>query len=168
SLTMSTYARFSFCRGNITRLRERPRAAIVTIANNFLIPNIGIDMEIREAGGLPLEEAVAQKRQQDLARILCYDTGQAVITTSGNLPVENVLHAVIQPIMGTSSDEVFYLFEIRHILREMYHSIITVAREGNIDELLIPLIHPMCLSIDECITIGLHGMSEQCKQVSLN
>ncbi|GMR39419.1 hypothetical protein PMAYCL1PPCAC_09614, partial [Pristionchus mayeri] len=49
-------------------------------------------------------------------------------------------------------------------LREMYHSIVTVAREGNIDELLIPLIHPECLTIDESIIIGLHGISEQCKQ----
>lgn len=94
--------------GNETFLNERVRVvvgditrqdvdAIVNAANSTLLGGGGVDGAIHRAGGPAILEACREIRQTEYPNGL--PTGEAVVTTGGNLPARHVIHTV-GPIYG--------------------------------------------------------------------
>jgi O-acetyl-ADP-ribose deacetylase len=82
--------------GDITRQHVD---AIVNAANASLLGGGGVDGAIHRAGGPAILEACREIRQTKYPNGL--PTGEAVITTAGNLPARFVIHTV-GPIYGQS------------------------------------------------------------------
>jgi O-acetyl-ADP-ribose deacetylase (regulator of RNase III) len=80
--------------GDITRLGVD---AIVNAANWTLLGGGGVDGAIHRAGGPAILEACREIRRTQYPQGL--PTGEAVITTAGNLPARHVIHTV-GPIYG--------------------------------------------------------------------
>ena len=80
--------------GDITRMDVD---AIVNAANSTLLGGGGVDGAIHRAGGPAILEACREIRRTQYPTGL--STGEAVITTAGNLPARNVIHTV-GPIYG--------------------------------------------------------------------
>jgi O-acetyl-ADP-ribose deacetylase (regulator of RNase III) len=74
-------------KGDITKLETD---AIVNAANSSLMGGGGVDGAIHRAGG----PAVLEECRQIIARQGRCNTGEAVITTAGNLPAKFVIHTV--------------------------------------------------------------------------
>ena len=99
--------------------------AIVNAANTSLLGGGGVDGAIHRKGG----KAILEECMEIRARQGGCDTGQAVITTAGNLPARYVIHTV-GPVWNGDKDEK------RALLRDCYvhslelavaHSIKTIA-----------------------------------------
>ena len=74
-------------KGDITKIKAD---AIVNAANSSLLGGGGVDGAIHRAGGsLILEECMAIRNKQGKC-----NTGEAVVTTAGNLPAKYVIHTV--------------------------------------------------------------------------
>jgi O-acetyl-ADP-ribose deacetylase len=71
--------------------------AIVNAANGTLLGGGGVDGAIHRAGGKAILEECRQIRKERYPDGL--PTGQAVITTAGNLPAKHVIHTV-GPVYG--------------------------------------------------------------------
>lgn len=80
-------ARLSIVQGDITR---QATDAIVNAANSGLMGGGGVDGAIHRAGG----PAIREECQQIVARQGRLPTGEAVITTGGNLAARYVIHTV--------------------------------------------------------------------------
>ncbi len=85
--------------GDITRLQVD---AIVNAANSSLMGGGGVDGAIHQAGGRAILEACRELRQTKYPQGL--PTGEAVITTGGDLPARHVIHTV-GPIFGQHRGE---------------------------------------------------------------
>ena len=85
--------------GDITRLQLD---AIVNAANSALMGGGGVDGAIHHAGGRKILEACREIRQTQHPKGL--PTGEAVITTAGDLPAKHVIHTV-GPIFGQHRGE---------------------------------------------------------------
>lgn len=95
---MSLYEKIRVVRGDITRI---PVDAIVNAANSSLMGGGGVDGAIHRAGGpIILEEC-----KKIIAAIGSCKTGEAVITSAGNLPARHVIHTVGPVWRGGNSDE---------------------------------------------------------------
>lgn len=80
--------------GDITRLAVD---AIVNAANASLLGGGGVDGAIHRAGGRAVTEACREIRRTSYPKGL--ETGDAVITTAGDMPAQHVIHTV-GPVFG--------------------------------------------------------------------
>jgi len=79
--------KISLARGDITKMKVD---AIVNAANSSLMGGGGVDGAIHRAGG----PAIIEECKKIIARQGTCKTGEAVITTAGDLPAKFVIHTV--------------------------------------------------------------------------
>src|SRR4051794_12635020 len=84
---MSIRTKLHVIQGDITKVNVH---AIVNAANSSLLGGGGVDGAIHRAGGPAILEAC----KKIVARQGGCKTGEAVITTAGNLPANYVIHTV--------------------------------------------------------------------------
>lgn len=84
---MAIETKIDIVKGDITKLQVD---AIVNAANSSLMGGGGVDGAIHRAGG----PAILEECKKIVARQGGCKTGQAVITTGGNLPANFVIHTV--------------------------------------------------------------------------
>jgi O-acetyl-ADP-ribose deacetylase (regulator of RNase III) len=105
--------------------------AIVNAANSTLLGGGGVDGAIHKAGGPAIYEACKKLRETELPNGL--PTGQAVITTAGDLPAKYVIHAV-GPIYGRhDGDE-------PGLLADCYRNSVRIAIDNDLDTIAFPSI----------------------------
>ncbi|TAE08835.1 MAG: O-acetyl-ADP-ribose deacetylase [Bacteroidetes bacterium] len=110
--------------GDITRCTTD---AIVNAANTSLLGGGGVDGAIHRAGGKAiLEECMAIRARQGGC-----DTGEAVITTGGNLPARYVIHTVGPVWVGGLKNE-------PELLRNAYWNSLQLALDNGIKTLAFP------------------------------
>jgi O-acetyl-ADP-ribose deacetylase (regulator of RNase III) len=110
--------------GDITK---ETTEAIVNAANSSLMGGGGVDGAIHRAGGPSILEECKQIR----ARQGELPTGEAVITTGGNLMAKHVIHTVGPIWRGGDQGE-------PGLLESCYRSCMTLAREHGIKTLAFP------------------------------
>ncbi|MCE7060681.1 O-acetyl-ADP-ribose deacetylase [Dyadobacter sp. CY343] len=111
-------------RGDITKMEVD---AIVNAANSSLLGGGGVDGAIHRAGGKAiLDECMAIRNRQGGCA-----TGEAVITTGGNLPARYVIHTV-GPVWngGNKNEESF--------LTSAYQNSLKLAAENQIKTIAFP------------------------------
>ena len=102
--------------------------AVVNAANSSLLGGGGVDGAIHRAGGPAiLAECKAIVERQGPLR-----TGEAVITTAGNLPARHVVHTV-GPIWGDGPDD-----EAVALLASCYRHSLDLAREAKARTVAFP------------------------------
>src|SRR5438477_877386 len=105
--------------------------AIVNAANSSLLGGGGVDGAIHRAGGPAILEECREIRRTRFPQGL--PTGEAVVTTGGNLPALYVIHTV-GPIYrehdGKEAD----------LLANCYHNSLTLAVEKNVTSAAFPAI----------------------------
>ena len=105
--------------------------AIVNAANSSLLGGGGVDGAIHRAGGPTILEACREIRQKRFPNGL--PTGEAVITTGGNLKALYVIHTV-GPIYGQEGGKE------SELLANCYHNSLTLAVEKNLTSIAFPSI----------------------------
>jgi O-acetyl-ADP-ribose deacetylase (regulator of RNase III) len=101
--------------------------AIVNAANTSLLGGGGVDGAIHRKGG----KAILDECMQIRARQGGCDTGQAVITTGGNLPARHVIHTV-GPVWSGDKEEK------KQLLADCYTNSLRLAREHGIQSIAFP------------------------------
>jgi O-acetyl-ADP-ribose deacetylase (regulator of RNase III) len=114
--------------GDITRLDV---TAIVNAANSTLFGGGGVDGAIHRAGGPEILKECRQIRNTVYPDGL--PTGQAVITTGGNLPAKYVIHTV-GPIYGREPERE------AELLAACYQNSLLLARQHDVSSLAFPSI----------------------------
>ncbi|HYV25722.1 MAG TPA: O-acetyl-ADP-ribose deacetylase [Pyrinomonadaceae bacterium] len=114
--------------GDITR---QDVEAIVNAANSSLLGGGGVDGAIHRAGGPAILEACRDIRRTRFPQGL--PTGEAVITTGGNLKALYVIHTV-GPIWGEQHGKE------AELLANCYHNSLTLAVEKNLSSVAFPSI----------------------------
>lgn len=101
--------------------------AIVNAANSSLLGGGGVDGAIHRKGGKRiLEECITIRNRQGGCA-----TGEAVITTGGNLPASFVIHTVGPVWQGGNKNE-------RQLLEACYHNSLQLALQNNISTIAFP------------------------------
>ena len=137
-------AKLLITQGDITRQGTN---AIVNAANSSLMGGGGVDGAIHRAGG----PAILQECKQIVARQGRLPTGEAVITTGGNLKAKHVIHTV-GPIWrdGNKGEP--------ELLASAYRESLKVAAESNLSSVSFP-----------SISTGVYGYPvDQAARVALN
>ena len=114
--------------GDITR---QDVTAIVNAANSSLLGGLGVDGAIHRAGGPEI-----LRECQQIRRTVCpggLPTGQAVITTGGNLAAKYVIHTV-GPIYGRDPERE------AELLAACYQNSLLVARQHGVTSIAFPSI----------------------------
>ena len=118
--------KLSLILGDITK---QETDAIVNAANNSILGGGGVDGAIHRAGGRQiLEECIKIREKQGGC-----ETGEAVITTGGNLPAKFVIHTVGPIWRGGNSDE-------PDLLANCYKNSLRIAVENHIKTISFPSI----------------------------
>ncbi|MBD3639306.1 MAG: O-acetyl-ADP-ribose deacetylase [Crocinitomicaceae bacterium] len=110
--------------GDITKIETD---AIVNAANNSLMGGGGVDGAIHRAGGKAILEECMQIRKRQGG---C-ETGEAVITTAGELPAKYVIHTVGPIWNGGESGE-------RNLLANCYVNSLKVAENNQVKTIAFP------------------------------
>lgn len=113
--------KISIIKGDIT---EIDREAIVNAANNTLLGGGGVDGAIHKRGGKTILE--------QCKKIGGCPTGEARITTAGDLPSKYVIHTVGPIYKGTDRD--------REILYSAYYNSLKLAKEYDLKTIAFPSI----------------------------
>lgn len=116
--------RIEILKGDITSLKVD---AIVNAANNSLLGGGGVDGAIHGAGGQAILEECIQIRNRQGG---C-ETGEAVITTAGNLLAKYVIHTVGPVWYGGKKGE-------EEKLRNCYRNSLNLALENRIETIAFP------------------------------
>jgi len=114
--------------GDITR---QDVGAIVNAANSTLLGGGGVDGAIHRAGGPQILQECEQIRRTTYPKGL--PTGEAVITTGGNLPARYVIHTV-GPIYGRDPERE------ADLLAACYRNCLNLAREHAAKSIAFPSI----------------------------
>ena len=118
--------RIKLIQGDITR---QVTDAIVNAANSSLLGGGGVDGAIHRAGGRAiLDECVAIRNKQGGCK-----TGEAVITTGGNLPVKYIIHTVGPVYNGGKGN-------VADLLANCYRNSLKLAVEYGIKTIAFPSI----------------------------
>ena len=132
---MSSASEKSFLAGRVQVLlgdiTEQDVTAIVNAANSTLLGGGGVDGAIHSAGGPKILEECKQIRKTTYPNGL--PTGQAVLTTGGNLPAKYVIHTV-GPIYGREPERQ------AELLAACYQNSLLLAREHNVTSIAFPSI----------------------------
>src|SRR3954468_24641560 len=111
-------------KGDITKMKVE---AIVNAANSSLLGGGGVDGAIHLAGGAKiLEECIAIREKQGGCK-----TGEAVITTGGNLPTKYVIHTVGPVWHGGNYNE-------EELLTNAYNNSLQLAAKYEIKSIAFP------------------------------
>ncbi|HEY3371980.1 MAG TPA: O-acetyl-ADP-ribose deacetylase [Prolixibacteraceae bacterium] len=116
--------RISCIQGDITQLEVD---AIVNAANSSLMGGGGVDGAIHRAGG----PAILEECREIVARQGRCETGQAVITTAGNLPARYVIHTVGPVWHGGKNNE-------EQLLENAYLNSLKLALENGVKTIAFP------------------------------
>lgn len=116
--------RIEVIKGDITKIKVD---AIVNAANSSLMGGGGVDGAIHRAGG----PAILDDCKKIVARHGQCKTGEAVITTAGNLPAKYVIHTVGPVWNGGNNDE-------RKKLVNCYLNSLQLAVEHNCKTIAFP------------------------------
>ena len=111
-------------KGDITKI---PVDAIVNAANSSLMGGGGVDGAIHRAGG----PAILEECKKVIAKIGRCDTGNAVITTAGNLPAKFVIHTVGPVWHGNTGGK-------HQQLRDCYLNSLELAEQNNCKTIAFP------------------------------
>lgn len=114
--------------GDITR---QDVDAIVNAANSTLLGGGGVDGAIHQAGGPEILKACQEIKRLTYPKGL--PTGEAVITTGGNLTARHVIHTV-GPIYGRDPDRE------AELLAACYRNSLSLAREHQLRSIAFPSI----------------------------
>ncbi len=114
--------------GDITR---QDVDAIVNAANSTLLGGGGVDGAIHDAGGPQILKECRKIRETDYPEGL--PTGEAVITSAGNLPARYVIHTV-GPIYGYEPDRQ------AELLASCYRNSLLLARTHHLSSIAFPSI----------------------------
>lgn len=119
-------SKIKLIRGDITKLEVD---AIVNAANSSLLGGGGVDGAIHKAGGRAImEQCMAIRNRQGGCK-----TGEAVITTGGNLKAKYVIHTVGPVWNGGNNAE-------EELLSNCYRNSLTRAVENNVKTIAFPSI----------------------------
>ena len=123
---MAIQNKIEIINGDITKVTVD---AIVNAANTSLLGGGGVDGAIHRAGG----KAILDDCRKIIARQGGCKTGQAVITTAGNLPAKFVIHTVGPVWNGGQNNE-------KQKLADCYKSSLQLAVENNCKTIAFPSI----------------------------
>ena len=122
--------------------------AVVNAANSSLMGGGGVDGAIHRAGG----PTILAECKQIVKRIGRLPTGEAVITTAGQMPAEHVIHTVGPVWHGGKQNESV-------LLRNAYTNSMKVAAENGLKTLAFPSIstgvygYPVHLAAKEAVEV---------------
>ena len=132
---MSSQSLESFLEGRVLVLvgdiTQQDVTAIVNAANSTLLGGGGVDGAIHDAGGPEILKECQQIRKTVYPKGL--PTGQAVITTGGNLPAKYVIHTV-GPIYGRDPERQ------AELLAGCYQNSLLLARQHGVTSIAFPSI----------------------------
>jgi O-acetyl-ADP-ribose deacetylase (regulator of RNase III) len=151
-LIMPSLVKIELIKGDITKVKAD---AIVNAANSSLMGGGGVDGAIHRAGG----PAILEECRVIVARQGGCKTGEAVITTAGNLPAKFVIHTVGPVWNGGKENEA-------KLLSACYQNSLKLAVEYKLSSIAFPNISTGVYGYPkkEAAEIAMNAVSEFLKQ----